>query len=359
MDILEATTQYETWLAGQMPLVKADLDAKHTGMKASAFAFLRATFYRWAQRFPELLPDLAAAPQTMAVGDLHFANFGSWRDAEGRLAWGVNDFDEAASMPYPTDLARLAASVLLLIKEGELKAESGAACDAILKGYAKSLTDGGVPFVLAESHPYLRSLTEAGMKDPAAFWEKLEKAKTVDPDLLAMDVRLILEGALPQAKLTYQLYQRQAGMGSLGRRRYLMIAEWKGGKLAREVKRLAPSAWNWYKPAADDLIYYPTILTRAVRSADPLLMPRGKWVLRRLAPDCARLEPAQITDEALALKVLESMGRETGNVHVGTRDAVANIRAHFNVQPDGWLLKAAEVMAADTHVDWKVWKEQP
>jgi len=40
-------------------------------------------------------------------------NFGTWRDGDGRLVWGVNDFDEAAVMPYPLDLVRLAASIRL------------------------------------------------------------------------------------------------------------------------------------------------------------------------------------------------------------------------------------------------------
>jgi len=35
----------------------------------------------------------------LAVGDLHVENFGTWRDAEGRLIWGVNDFDEAWRLP--------------------------------------------------------------------------------------------------------------------------------------------------------------------------------------------------------------------------------------------------------------------
>ena len=34
-------------------------------------------------------------PAVLAVGDLHTENFGTWRDAEGRLIWGINDFDEA------------------------------------------------------------------------------------------------------------------------------------------------------------------------------------------------------------------------------------------------------------------------
>ena len=28
------------------------------------------------------------APQVLSVGDLHLENFGTWRDADGRLVWG-------------------------------------------------------------------------------------------------------------------------------------------------------------------------------------------------------------------------------------------------------------------------------
>ena len=52
----------------------------------------------------------------LGVGDLHVENFGTWRDAEGRLIWGINDFDEACPMPYTIDLVRLAASADLAIK---------------------------------------------------------------------------------------------------------------------------------------------------------------------------------------------------------------------------------------------------
>ena len=53
------------------------------------------------------------APQVLCVGDLHLENFGTWRDADGRFVWGVNDFDEAAAMPFVLDLVRLATSIRL------------------------------------------------------------------------------------------------------------------------------------------------------------------------------------------------------------------------------------------------------
>jgi len=92
MDILEATADFERWLGQQLEVVRPDLALKHENMAKAPFLFFRATFYRWVQRRPEVCGDLANPPSVLAVGDLHSENFGTWRDAEGRLIWGVNDF---------------------------------------------------------------------------------------------------------------------------------------------------------------------------------------------------------------------------------------------------------------------------
>src|SRR5262249_44895486 len=115
--IVATTDAYESWLRRHCKVIKADLNKKHGDMAENPFAFLRATFYRWVELLPVHCPELAGAPRLLCVGDLHFENFGSWRDAEGRLVWGVNDFDEAARMPYASDLVRLAASAMLAAAE--------------------------------------------------------------------------------------------------------------------------------------------------------------------------------------------------------------------------------------------------
>src|SRR5260370_8184718 len=79
-------------------------------MAADPLSFLRATFYRWAEQAPQALPELAEGVRVLAAGDLHVENYGTWRDAEGRLVWGVNDFDEAYRMPFTFDLFPLATS---------------------------------------------------------------------------------------------------------------------------------------------------------------------------------------------------------------------------------------------------------
>ena len=62
-------------------------------MRKDAFTFFRATFYCWARLWQRLPEPIAAAPSVLGIGDCHVENFGTWRDREGRLIWGVNDFD--------------------------------------------------------------------------------------------------------------------------------------------------------------------------------------------------------------------------------------------------------------------------
>ena len=104
MDIIAATADYERWLGERLPLHLPDLDHKHRQMadETQAFSFFRGTYYRWAQHWQQVEVSLRTAPVVPAIGDLHVENFGTWRDMEGRLVWGVNDFDEADRLPYST-----------------------------------------------------------------------------------------------------------------------------------------------------------------------------------------------------------------------------------------------------------------
>ena len=120
MNIIKSTKKYEDWLRTHVRIVEPDLRFKHEQMAAALFPFFRATFYRWLQLWPDQCPDLDKVPHILSVGDLHVENFGTWRDAEGRLVWGINDFDEACPYPYTMDLVRLATSALLATREERL-----------------------------------------------------------------------------------------------------------------------------------------------------------------------------------------------------------------------------------------------
>src|SRR5438094_910682 len=59
MKIKRATKLYEQWLGQQLAIVKRDLAQKHRNMASDPFIFLRATYYRWAQRWTKVCPELA------------------------------------------------------------------------------------------------------------------------------------------------------------------------------------------------------------------------------------------------------------------------------------------------------------
>src|SRR6185503_15901578 len=117
--------------------------------------------------------DLCGAPEVLAIGDLHVENFGTWRDQEGRLVWGVNDFDEAFPLPYTNDLVRLAAGALLAMDDDQLSLKPKEACEAILAGYMQGLESGGRPFVLEEDNKSLRAMAFGSARNPRRFWKKL------------------------------------------------------------------------------------------------------------------------------------------------------------------------------------------
>jgi uncharacterized protein (DUF2252 family) len=354
MDIIQSTRAYESWARGQIEIVEADLKLKHAAMAKASFPFLRATFYRWSQVWVEACPDLAAAPGLLAVGDLHVENFGTWRDAEGRLVWGINDFDEAAPMSYAIDLVRLATSALLARDDNGLAIAPVDACAAILKGYGAVIEGGGAPFVLEEKHPKLRALALGAERDPAKFWAKTKSWKL--QKTVPKRVRALIGGQLPADAHLDAIVHRVAGLGSLGRRRYVGLADVDGGRVAREAKEMMSSAYRWARGKKTGRIRYNEIMARAVRCRDPFVHLEGDWLLRRIGPHCSRIELADLPKERDERILLEQMGRETANIHLGAPDAIAAVTRDFNARKSGWLLAAAQTMANATVRDWKRWK---
>jgi hypothetical protein len=356
VNIVKSTRRYEAWLGSHTPIVKADLRLKHQRMAEAAFPFLRATFYRWIQIWPEVCPDLAKAPRVLGIGDLHVENFGTWRDVEGRLVWGVNDFDEAAEIPYTNDMVRLAASALLAIEGGHLSLKAKDACAVILDGYRKSLTENGGPFVLEEEHRWLCQIALSELRDPALFWQKMDSLPGVKGKI-PVSAKDALEHLLPERGLDYRVVSRVAGLGSMGRIRLVALAECNGGKIAREAKALVPSSVYWAHDGDQPELMYQVIINRAVRSPDPFVQMRGRWIVRRLSPHCCRIELNVLPKGRDELRLLFAMGWETANIHLGSRSAVKQIRQHLNRLKLGWLSVSARSMADATTRDWRAWRK--
>lgn len=352
--ISKATRKFENWLSKRTSLVQHELNLKHRLMGEHSLTFLRATFYRWSQVWPEVCPELAKAPIVLAVGDLHIENFGTWRDIEGRLVWGINDFDEAYPMPYASDLVRLAVSANLAIKSKHLKINSVRACKAILSGYIAGLRTGGVPFVLEENHKWLRDAATGELRNATHFWAKLDRLATVSDT--PKSAKRALESALPGER--YRTVHRVAGVGSLGCERFVALAVWKGGRIAREVKALAPSAFVWGHDHKDsERTFYDEILESACRDADPFVRVRGRWLIRRLAPDCSRIELTQLSKKVDEQRLLWAMGFETANVHLGSKSVVSAVRRDASRRRHDWLHSAMSKMTDTVLEDYEDWRE--
>jgi hypothetical protein len=352
MNIVAATKAYEAWARRRIGLIDADIALKHRRMREGTFPFLRATFYRWCTLYREACPELAAAPRILAVGDLHIENFGTWRDAEGRLIWGINDFDEAAPMPYAIDLVRLATSALLAKRDAALSLGARQGATAILKGYRQAIERGtGEPFVLEERNPELRVMAMGEERDPTRFWAKLTGFRKASPP---RPVRKLIARRLPAEDPQPRYVHRIAGLGSLGRARFVGIAQSDGGLVAREAKAMLPTAYGGL--GASSKTYYTAIIKRAIRAPDPYVAVEQGWLLRRLAPHCTRIELADLPKRQDERLLLEAMGAETANVHLGSREAVAAIRRDLKQRGDAWLHRAAARMAEATLKDWKDWR---
>ena len=359
MRISKATRKFEIWLGKRVPLVKSDLDLKHKLMAEDSFSFMRGTFYRWAQVWEKVCPGLAKAPDVLAVGDLHVENFGTWRDSEGRLVWGVNDFDEAYRMPYTNHLIRLAVSANLAVASGHLKLSSAGISKAILDGYVACLKSGGRPFVLEEQNNWLRAIASGELRNPEHFWNKMDEMPTVKG--VPRSARRALEILLPEKNLDYRVAHRVAGVGSLGHERFVAVAGWQGARIAREAKAITPSACIWaYAQKGSMRILYSEILGTACRALDPFVRMRGRWLVRRLAPDCSRIELADLPEKVDEKRLLESMGFETANIHLGSKTAMKALRRDLAKREDGWLYDAGRKMAESVVEDYEDWcKTQP
>jgi len=361
MGIRAANREYERWLTAQLhgAIVEGDLARKHKKMRESAFAFLRATYWRWAETILDVCPDIADAPSVLAVGDIHLENFGTWRDEEGRVVWGVNDYDEAAEMPYILDLVRLAASAALASSTDQLSLK--AICVNIFEGYEHGI-DAPEAFVLDRQHMWLRTRFVVREAERAMFWQKIENqyrdllAKKNSEPPPARWLKLFAE-ALPDPSITLAYWPRTAGTGSLGRPRWVGYGSWQDGPLLRECKALVPSGWTRAHGDGQRL-RLNDIARGKYRSPDPWYKATGNLLIRRLSPNNRKIDVADRRDASRLLHpdLLWAMGRDLAAVHLGVRDRRDAIRKDLAKRKQRWFrahAEAATEFVAREHAAWK------
>lgn len=356
-NIVGATKDFEKWMSDHIKVVPEDLAEKHSEMADDPFRFMRGTYYRWAEKFPELNPDLMKAPVVNSVGDLHIDNFGTWNDKDGRLVWGINDFDEAFPLPYTNDLVRLLTSANIFRQQNHLQIGLKQAVDAVLEGYRDGLEHGGEPFILGRGNKKLAEIAKSQMPAPDKFWKKLNKQVSDVPTEKIPDSAMeALKSVLPDPDKDMRIGQRQAGVGSLGRQRFVAITEHEGSYFAAEAKSHLPSANYFVEGKVGGKSYYQDIIKSAVRDPDPFVGVEGDWTVRSLSPTRSKIvlgELSKVKDEE---HLLRAMGYETANIHLGTPNAAKNILADLNKRGDNsWLVDAVKKMTKSNSDDQAAW----
>ena len=366
MKIRKSARAYERWLSKQLDgdVVEADLRKKHARMAEGPFPFLRATYWRWAETILDICPDLADAPSVLAIGDIHIENFGSWHDAEGRIVWGVNDFDEAAEMPYVLDLVRLAVSAVLAKVRGM---GEHAVCRHVLAGYRKGLAHPA-PFVLDRHHEWLRAKVVVPEADRAKFWAKLDpKTKGGTTRRIEGPYRKALNEALPRTATHITFYPRTAGVGSLGRPRWVAYATWHDAPAVREAKAAVYSAWVRAHGGSRRLRCEEVAFGRH-RSPNPHYSVRRGIVVRRLSPNDRKIElPSHMNPDAekgfaqrpalVNAEMLAAMGADLAAIHLGAGNHHVAIASDLLKRPKGWLRRAVAAAAKHVRHEQAEWKK--
>jgi hypothetical protein len=347
MSLLQDNSDFEKWLRKQCDVVEGDLEKKHERMGQNPFRFLRATYFRWARKIEKLLPDLNDAPKVLSVGDAHLENFGTWRDAEGRLVWGINDFDDAAVMPYPLDLVRLCTSASL---SPDLKIDGDDAAAAILDGYVRGLKKPA-PALLDGNASWLRPFVVPS----ELVREKFKNEFAPNPKTrLPAGVKKGFLAAFPGDAEIIGYAKRSKGGGSLGRPRFVAIAKWRGGQILREAKGLVASGWDWAHDKEGGDIKFLNLARSAYRAPDPFLDIHEKFIFRRIAADSRKLDFGGEVPERLEAIFLEAMGRDIASIHMADRRG-SKIEDDLKERPKNWLHEATIKAKTFVKKDYDGW----
>ncbi|MET7717552.1 DUF2252 domain-containing protein [Streptomyces sp. NPDC005407] len=340
---------------------------KFRKMAASAFAFYRGTaclFYNDLGRERHGGPFLDERTGRVWIhGDLHAENFGTYMDANGRLIFNVNDFDEAYVGPFTWDLKRLAASLALV---GYTKALSDEQITELVRIYAAAYrerihalaagakNDEVPPFTLDTADgPLLdvlrdaRSLTRFSLLDSMTEIRDFERRFAPGGGSIELDaatrykVLAAFDGyleTLPESSLTrpdsYRVKdvvgRRGIGIGSAGLPSYNILLEGNSDALENDVviymKQAQTPAVSRHIDDATVREYFQheghrtVISQRALQDhADPWLgwteLDGSGQLVAEVSPYAVDLDWGDIDEPEEIAAVVADLGRATATMH--------------------------------------------
>ncbi|MEW1903906.1 DUF2252 domain-containing protein [Streptomyces sp. NPDC056488] len=357
---------------------------KFRKMAGSAFAFYRGTaclFYADLEREAHGGPYLDERTGRVWIhGDLHAENFGTYMNANGRLIFNVNDFDEAYVGPFTWDLKRLAASLALIgyakaLSDGQIT-ELVRICAAAYRERIHALATGAegdeAPGFTLETAggPLLaalrtaRSLTRFGLLDSMTGIRDFERRFSAGRGAIELDAatrREVLTAfdayleTLPESSLTrpdsYRVKdvvgRRGIGIGSAGLPSYNILLEGNSDALENDVviylKQAQTPAVSRHVTDAAVREYFrheghrTVISQRALQAhADPWLgwteLGGAGQLVAEVSPYAVDLDWSDIDDPAEIAATVADLGRATATMHAAADDSSGHSLVPFSTE---------------------------
>ncbi|MEU6167711.1 DUF2252 domain-containing protein [Streptomyces tanashiensis] len=357
---------------------------KFRKMAGSAFAFYRGTaclFYADLERDTHGGPYLDEQTGRVWIhGDLHAENFGTYMDANGRLVFNVNDFDEAYVGPFTWDLKRLAASLALI---GYAKALSDEQITHLVRIYAAAYrerihalatgakgdevpaftletADGALLGALREA----RALTRFGLLDSMTEIRDFERRFSAGGGAIELDaatrykVLAAFDGyleTLPESSLarpdSYRVKdvvgRRGIGIGSAGLPSYNILLEGNSDALENDVviylKQAQTPAVSRHVTDAAVRGYFQheghrtVISQRALQAhADPWLgwteLDGAGQLVAEVSPYAVDLDWSDIDDLEDIAATVADLGRATATMHAAADDSSGHSLVPFSTE---------------------------
>ncbi|MFD3515098.1 DUF2252 domain-containing protein [Streptomyces sp. NPDC058657] len=357
---------------------------KFRKMAASAFAFYRGAaslFYADQEREQNGGPYLDDRTSRVWIhGDLHAENFGTYMDAEGRLIFNVNDFDEAYVGPFTWDLKRFAASIALIGYQkalgddqiGDLvRVYAGAYRERVHQLATGAKNDEVPPFTLDTAEgPLLgalrvaRSLTRFGLLDSMTEIRDFERRFASGGGSIDLDaatrykVLAAFDGyleTLPESSLTrpdsYRVKdvvgRRGIGIGSAGLPSYNILLEGNSDALENDViiymKQGQTPAVSRHITDAAVRDYFQHEGHRTVISQRALQVNADPWLgwteldgqgqlVAEVSPYAVDLDWSDIDEPDEFAAVIADLGRATATMHAAADDESGHSLVPFSTE---------------------------
>ncbi|MFD2615627.1 DUF2252 domain-containing protein [Paenibacillus gansuensis] len=350
-----------------MKLEPSNRSEKYAKMAQSVFRFFRGSAYLFYYDVTRI-PFPFHTPEDRPVwiqGDLHFENFGAFRNEDGQMVYDVNDFDEGYLGSYVYDLLRMAVSIVLIAQMRHFgESDAREAVEGYLKAYYKQIrrfADGRddaarMNFTEEQSSGLLRKLLRKVNKRSASHLledvtsmsgQRRRFNSTSELEPLKPKQRKLLEsawfeyvGTLEEAgargegfyKIKDVVVKHASGTASIGLDRYYVLVE--GGMertalddLVLEAKEVRAPVPAYFLPHSESFWeQFPHQGKRVITTqrsmhhkADPYLgyftLNGDHYYVRERSPFKKRLKIDQLETVDDLVSTVKQMGRITAKMH--------------------------------------------